>query len=231
MATYCLKPFKGKIIRVVALDACGLVVTGAKKMVVSDGFISIEQRAVYRDPTEYELINANGDYCLNERDPARLRWIEPTITLCGVDPEMVNLMTGSPLVMNDAATPEAIGFRTRENVSGNFGLEAWTDLGGSTACAGSTKAYGYFLLPWIKDGVIGDLTIENGAANFQVTNARTSGNSPWGTGPFNVWKSVAAPAGAKLITAINALDHRHFQMTTLAPPVAVCGAQTLTPDA
>jgi hypothetical protein len=231
MATYCLKPFKGKVMRVVSLDACGAVVSGTKKMVVTDGFISVEQQAVYRDPTEYELINANGDYCLNERDPARLRWFNLTITLCGVDPELVNFMTGSPLVMNDAATPEAIGFRTRENVSGNFGLEVWTDLGGSTGCAGGTKAYGYFLLPWVKEGVIGDLTIENGAANFQVTQMRTSPNSAWGTGPFNVWKSVAAPAGAKLITAISATDHRHFQMTTLAPPTAVCGAQTLTPDA
>lgn len=230
MATYCLKPFKGKVMRIVSLDACGAVVSGTKKMVVSDGFVSVEQRAVYRDPTEYELINANGDYCLNERDPARLRWIELTITLCGVDPEMVNIMTGSPLVMNDAATPEAIGFRTRENVAGNFGLEMWTDLGGSTSCSGGTKAYGYFLLPWVKDGVIGDLTIENGAASFQVTNARTSGNSLWGTGPYNVWNSVAAPTGAKLISAISALDHRHFQMTTKAPPAAVCGAQTLTPD-
>jgi len=230
MATYCLKPVKGLKMRAVSLDSCGAIVSGTKKMVVTDGFVSIEQRAVYRDPTEYELVNASGDYCVNERDAARLRWIELTITLCGVDPELVNIMTGSPLVMNDATIPEAVGFRTRENVAGNFGLEIWTDLGGSAACAGGTKAYGYFLLPWIRDGVIGDLTIENGVANFQVVQARTSANSGWGTGPFNIRNTVLTPTPAKLITAISATDHRHFQMTTLAPPAAVCGAQTLTPD-
>jgi hypothetical protein len=230
VATYCLKPIKGLKMRVIQLDSCGTVLSGTKKMVVTDGFVSVEQRAVYRDPTEYELINAAGDYCVNERDAARLRWIELTITLCGVDPELVNMMTGSPLVMNDAATPEAIGFRTRENVTSQFSLEIWTDLAGSTACAGGTKAYGYFLLPFIRDGVIGDLTVENGVANFQVTQARTSANSLWGTGPFKVWNSVAAPTGAKLAVAIDPKDHRHFQMTTMAPPAAVCGAQTVTPD-
>jgi hypothetical protein len=231
MTAYCLKPFKGKIMRVVTLDACGAVVTGAKKMVVSDGFVSVEQRAVYRDPTDYEIVNANGDYCLSERDESKLRWIELTITLCGVDPEMVNIMTGSPLVMNDAATPEAVGFRTRENVFGNFGLEIWTDLGGSTGCAGGVKAYGYQLLPWIQGGVLGDYTVENGAANFQIINAHTHNNSLWSTGPFNVRNTVITPTPAKLITAISATDHRHMQLTTLAPPAPVCGAQTLTPDA
>lgn len=231
MAAYCLKPFKGKVMRVVTLDECGAVVSGTKKMVVSDGFVTVEQRAIYRDATDYELINANGDYCLNERDESKLRWLELTITLCGVDPEMINIMTGSPLVMNDAITPEAVGFRTREGVLGNFGLEVWTDLGGSTACAGGTKAYGYALLPWVTGGTIGDWTIENGAANIQIINAHTKANSLWGTGPFNIRTIVQpTPGPAKLITAIDPKDHRHFQMTTLAPPVSVCGAQTLTPD-
>src|SRR3954468_4076447 len=221
MTAYCLKPFKGKTMRVVSLDACGTVVTGAKKMVVSDGFVSVEQRAIYRDPTDYEIVNANGDYCLSERDESKLRWIELTITLCGVDPEMINIMTGSPLVMNDATVPEAVGIRTREAVFGNFGLEVWTDLGGSTGCAGGVKAYGYALLPWIQGGVLGDYTIENGAANIQIINAHTHNNSLWGTGPFNIRNTVLTPTPAKLITAISSLDHRHMQLTTLAPPVAV----------
>lgn len=228
MATYCLKPLKGTMMRIVSLDSCGVVQTGTKKMVVTDGFVSVEQRAVYRDPDEYEVINANGNFAVNERSQAKLRWIELTINLSHVDPEAINIMTGSPLVMNDEATPEAIGFRTRENVAGNFGLEIWTNLAGQ-ACAGSTTQYGYFLLPWVTEGVIGDVTIENGAASFSVTQARTSANSQWGTGPFFIMKN-AANASTKLAVAIAANDHRHIQMTTLAPPAAVCGAQTVTPD-
>jgi hypothetical protein len=74
--------------------------------------------------------------------------------------------------------------------------------------------------------------VENGVANFQVVQARTSANSLWGTGPFNIRNTVQPTVTpAKLITAIDPKDHRHFQMTTLTPPAAVCGAQTVTPDA
>lgn len=229
MVAFCLKPLKGKVMRVVTLDACGAVVSGTKKMVVSDGYVSVEQRAIYRDPDEYEVVNANGALCVNERTIGALKWIELTITLCAVDPEMVNIMTGSPLVMNDAATPEAVGFRTREGVSANFGLEVWTDLAGSSACSGGVKQYGYFLLPWIVEGVVGDVTTENAAASFSITGARTQAGSLWANGPFNV-RNTVVPAPAKLITPIAANDHRHIQMTTLAPPASVCGAQTLTPD-
>ena len=33
---------------------------------------------------------------------------------------------------------------------------------------------------------------------------------------------------AKLLTAITSLDHRHMQLTTLAPPAASCGATTVS---
>lgn len=228
MATECLKPFRGKVIRVTKLDSCGAPVEGATSVVVSDGFVSIEQRAVYRDPDEYEVVNANGDLCLNERSQAQLKWIELTINLCSVDPSMINIMTGSPLVMDDAATPNTVGFRTRENVAGYFALEAWTDLGGQP-CSGGTPKYGYILLPFVVDGVVGDITIENGPVSFSVTQARTKNNSPWGTGPYEVRiEQDGTPANAALLTAIAATDHRHIQMTTLAPPTAACGASALT---
>lgn len=228
MATECLKPFRGKVMRVTKLDACGAPVEGTTSTVVSDGFVSIEQRAVFRDPDEYEVVNANGALCLNERSQAQLKWIELTINLCSVDPEMINIMTGSPLVLDDTpVTPNTVGFRTRENVAGYFALEAWTDLGGQP-CSGGVTKYGYILLPFIVDGVLGDITLENGPVSFSVTQARTKNNSPWGTGPYNVRiEQDGTPADAPLLTAINALDHRHIQMTTLAPPTSACGAVAL----
>ncbi len=228
MATYCLKPIKGKVMRVVKLDACGTVVTGAKALVVSDGFVSIEQRLNYEDPDEYTVKNANGALCLNERSQPALKWIDLTMNFCAVDPEMVNIMTGSPLVLNDEAIPESVGFRTTEGVSGEFGLEVWTDLGGQTCVAGA-KQYGYFLLPWVTEATVGDITIENGPMSFSLT-GRTKAGSAWGTGPFYMRKLTGGVTSAKLATTIGALDHRHIQMTTLAPPTSVCGAQTLTPD-
>lgn len=229
MTTECLKPLRGKVMRVTKLNACGGYTAGAASVVVSKGFVSVAQTANYRDPDEYEVVNANGELCVNERGDSQLKWLDLVVTLCDVDVEMINLMTGSPLVLDDAVSPNNVGFRTRENVTAHFALEIWTDLAGA-ACVGSTQKYGYVLLPWVRSGTVGDVTIENAAASFTV-NARTSAGSQWGTGPYNVRNTAVAPAPAKLLTAIASNDHRHIEVVTLAPPSPACGATTLTPVA
>lgn len=226
MATECLKPFRGKVMRITKLTECGAFTVGVNQVVTTAGFISVEQTLNLRDADEYEQVNANGDLCLNERSPQQLKWIDLTINLCEVDVEAYNFMTGSPLVVDDATpTPNSVGYRTREGVYGNFALELWSDLGGQP-CTGGTKKYGYMLIPWITDGVGGDLTVENGPVTT-VVRARTRNNSPWGVGWANVRNTVVSPAPAKLLTAINALDHRHLQVTTLAPPTPACGSTAL----
>lgn len=232
MPSICYQPIGGKIMRAIKLDACGTVLTGAGSCkVITDGFVSVKRTAEYENPDEFIVKNANGDICINYRTNPQLKWLNLEIQFCKVDPELYNLVSGSPLVMDDAGTPNAVGFRTREGVvsSVNFSLEVWTNMSDSTNCSGGVLQYGYYLAPWIIQGTIGDVTFENGPVSFTVT-ARTKRGSLWGTGPFNV-RNTIAPAPAKLITAINALDHDHLQMTTLAPPSAACGCATVTPDA
>lgn len=225
MATECLKPFKGKVMRITKLSECGAFTAAAAQVVVTSGFISVEQTLNLRDADEYEQVNANGDLCLNERSPQQLKWIDLTINLCDVDVEAYNFMTGSPLVLDDAVSPNNVGYRTREGVYGNFALELWTDLGGQP-CTGGTKKYGYLLLPWVTDGVGGDMTVENGPVTT-VVRGRTRNNAAWGVGWANVRNTTVSPAPAKLLTAIGALDHRHIQVTNLAPPTPACGASAL----
>lgn len=227
MATECLKPLRGKRMRITKLNACGAYAAGAASVVVTSGFVSVAQTANYRDPDEYEVVNANGDLCINERSDPQLKWLDLVITLCEVDVEAVNLMTGSPLVLDEATpTPNNVGFRTREGVTANFALEIWTDLAGA-ACVGSSQKYGYVLLPWIKSGTVGDVTVENAAASFTVS-ARTSAGSQWGTGPYDVRNTAeVSPVPAPLLSPIASNDHRHIEVVTLAPPAAACGASEL----
>lgn len=225
MATECLRPIKGVAMRVTKLDSCGAPVLGAKSQVVSAGMISVEQKINTEDPTEYKLKNANDVLLVNERGKRVLNWIDLTITLGEVDPEMWNLMLGYPIVLDDAATPNAVGSRTRENVYADFGLEVWTNLGGQVCAAGFVK-YGYTLFPWVTEGQSGDVTTENGTSSFTVT-GRTQRSSPWGIGPYNVRRDVSNNP-AKLLSPIDAADHRHLQMTTLAPPATACGAIALS---
>ena len=93
------------------------------------------------------------------------------------------------------------------------------------SCAGGATRYGYLLLPWVIEGTIGDITIENGPVNFNLKSITQEGND-WGVGPYDVIK-LANGTSSPLLDPIPSTRHRHLQLTTLAPPAAVCGCQDL----
>jgi hypothetical protein len=209
------------------LDSCGAPVHGPKSTVTSDGWVSVELTMEVEDGTDYQLRGANDNYIYNTRGRPKIRWVNAVLNFGQVDPELYNLMTASPIVTNDATTPESVGFRIRENVYANFALEVWTDLDG-LACINGVPAYGYLLLPWIVDAMVGDVTVQNEPVTFPITRARTNRGSLWGVGPYNVDNKLTAPTGpSPLLTPIQATDHLDFHLTTLAPPAVTCGAVAL----
>lgn len=232
MTSVCYTPWKVPRVRVTQLNSCGLPVTGCST-VVSDGIISVAMTKEYEARQEFFVKNGDGTFCVRATNPPILKWINLVLTFCNVDPELVNIMSAEPLYMDDAVSPRAIGFSTQENSasSANFALETWTRLAPSSTfpCSGGTE-YGYVLFPWIVEGTVGDVTYENGAANF-VVNARTSSNSPWGLGPYFVDYSDN-PAGSttpvRLLTPIASTQHHRMFVTRLAPPTASCGCTTLS---
>jgi hypothetical protein len=200
--------------------------------VVSDGIISIAMTKEYEARQEFFVKNGDGVFCVRETNPPVLKWINLVLTFCNVDPEMVNIMSAEPLVLNDAVSPVSTGYSTEEGSAANvnFALEGWTRISGAgVACTGGQE-YGYTLFPWIVEGTIGDLTYENGAANF-VLNARTKAGGGWGTGPYMVDYSDN-PAGSTtripLLTPIGSRQHERMFLTRLAPPTSVCGCQQLS---
>lgn len=234
MTSVCYTPFKVPRIRATKVDVdCGQPVTGCST-VVSDGIISIAMTKEYEAREEFFVKNGDGVFCVKETNPPILKWINLVITLCNVDPELVNIMTSEPLVLDDAPTPRSTGFSTQEGTAAtaSFALEGWTRLSGLTggaACTGGVE-YGYALFPWIVEGTVGDLTYENGAANF-IVNARTRSNSLWGTGPYNVDLSDATATldtPIPLLTPILSSQHHRMFVTRLAPPASACGCQTLS---
>lgn len=231
MTAICYTPWKVPRIRVTKLNSCGQPVTGCST-VVSDGIISIAMTKEYEEREEFFVKNGDGQFCVKETNPPILKWLNLVVTMCNVDPELVNIMSAEPLVLDDAVSPRATGFSTEEGTAAvaNFALEGWTRLSGlSVPCTGGQE-YGYSLFPWIVEGTVGDMTYENGAMNF-VLNARTRSNSLWGTGPYMVDYSDN-PAGSTtripLLTPIGALQHSRMFLTRLAPPTSACGCSTLS---
>jgi hypothetical protein len=227
VATRCFTPFKIPRVRVTRLNSCGEVVTGSCSQVVSDGIISIAMTKNYEDREEFFIKNGDGRFCVRETVAPILKWIDLVITFCNVDPDIVNIVAAEPLYTSDDAAETKIGYSTDEDSAFdvNFALEGWTRLSGTgMSCSGGVE-YGYFLWPWMVEGTIGDMTLENGVANFTV-NARTHGDSLWGVGPYNVALSdnlATLDTEIPMLTPITSTQHMRMFITRLEPPAASCG--------
>lgn len=233
MAVECAKMSRGKRLRITKLNECGTVVTGAGASLVADAFVSGTFTPNYAEVQEISVLNANGDECISDRSRPALRWVDISLVVCTWDPTMVNLITGDPLVLDDATpTPNTVGFRLDTSLTGsaNFGLEFWSGITGQ-ACdpAGNTK-YGYWLFPWVKDAQWGEWSIQNDGVIATWT-ARAIAGGNWGVGPYDdVRRDATTPATLEaLLTPIGATQPMHYEVTSAPLPTAACGAVTLAP--
>jgi hypothetical protein len=102
-------------------------------------------------------------------------------------------------------------------------LEVWSQVPTAVCEPGAGVNYGYFLVPFVKGGVISDFTIGNDAINFTLSGARSKDGSNWGVGPYDVVMDGAVPpVESPLLEAIDPKDHLHMQLTTVPPPEPVC---------
>lgn len=227
MPSICHSPIQGTRMRVTRLDICGAPVEGDCSTVVSSGFVSVSMTDNVEAPDEFKVKNAAGDYCFQPiRTRPLLNWIETSIQFCLVDPELFEMVTGSPIITDDSTPVDAIGFATDSDTyaSAKFALEVWTNLA-DAECDADGPRYGYLLLPFLKEGTVGDITIENGPLSFTV-NAITAPGTEWGVGPYDVIVDADGNP-SPLLSALPATRHRQWMLTRLAPPDASCGCQPL----
>lgn len=222
---------QGTRLRATRIDGCGQPVPGANGQVVTDGFISVALKDNVETGDEFKVKLASGQFCVNQRSKPELNWIEAGITVCQVSPELFEMLTGSDLVYDAGTPPKAVGIQTTASkyATASFALELWTNIARSrgAACAGSQVRYGYLLLPWLVEGVIGDLTFENGPVSF-VLNAITASGTDWGVGPYDVVQDALGQP-SPLLDPLPTDAHRHLQFTEIPPPPVVVGYQPLVP--
>ena len=193
MASKCFPLVRGRVMRATALDACGRPKDAACSYIATDGFVSVELSANITEGDEITVTNANGATCVRDQAPSELTGYGVQVTFCDVNPELYAMMSNQPVVYSPLG--EAVGFRVNSKArldQANFALEVWSNVPG-VVCDDPNAAgsFGYFLLPFVSGGVLGDFTIENGAVTFTIQNASTKDGSAWGVGPYDV-----APTGA-----------------------------------
>lgn len=224
MADKCFSLVRGRAMRVTRLDGCGRVALGPESQVSTEGFISVGLTANTEEGETISVTNAAGNICILDEPAPKFTGYSVEVQFCGVDPQLFTLMTGQPLVLN--ADGDAVGFRVNSGISADesgFAMELWSNVPVAACDASGGASYGYFLIPFVQGGTLGDVTIENGAINFTLSGASSKDGSEWGVGPYDVVRDETN-AAAPLMEVIDSKDHLHLELTTVAPPTPSCGA-------
>jgi hypothetical protein len=229
--TKCLSLVKGRRIRVTRLDGCGRPIYGDDSQVVSKGFISVAFTANTTESDEISVPNASGEICIYEAAVTSLVGYAVEIQFCEVDPELFALVTGQPVVIGaDGST--VVGFDVDTKISlenSNFALELWAGSPSGDACstAGASGSFGYLLLPFLRGGILGDFTVENGAVTFTLTGANTKEGNSWGVGPYDDIMLDGTAAPGPMTTPVSTSVALRTMIVDLAPPADACGARPL----
>lgn len=221
MAQQPFKPLRGRTIRITNLDDCctpPVEDTECAVSVFDAATVVTITPNVEEGESAFEK-KANGDICVNEKDPDLLRDLTVSITFCQVLPEVISALTSWPVVRD--ADDRATGFDIMQGASeGSTGLEIFTGVAGIDC--GQGARYGYGLVPCVGGWQIdGDVQLFAGIDQlFTLTiNGTASANHAWGIGPYDVQADADGNPGPLLDPIQQGALARI--MTTQVPPPAV----------
>lgn len=221
---------RGRRLRVTRLDSCGRVVYGDDSQVVSKGFISVNFTANTTETDEINVTNANGEPCVFEASQQLLSGYSIEIAFCRVDPELLSIVTGQPVVIAaDGTTVIGFDIDTKINLADvNFGFELWMGVkandGENCSTTGGANL-GYLLLPYLSGGFLTDFTVENNAVTFTITGARTKDGNAWGVGPYQDIMLNASDIAGPMTSPVSTTTALRLIEVDLDAPAAADGAR------
>jgi hypothetical protein len=211
------------VIRITRVDQCGNPVCGDDNSFVAECFSSIAMNNNVDDGDDIEYKAANGKVCGYRKACPTFRGYDMELNIFSVSPEILELLTGQPVVLGFDGTPIGIDTCGVACKSG-FALELWAEVLGEECAEGAQGQWLYFLLPWISNGLLGDLEVGSEAVTLQITGATRAGGS-WGVGPYDVMPIDAAGTPGPMLTPLGSDCHRRIFLTTTPPPTPSCEYQ------
>lgn len=216
---------RGRRIRATRIDAAGRPVYGDGNAVVSKGVITLGYTTNTEEGEAVIVPNFAGENCVV--DPAVPTFNGHTVEaeFCEVDFALFSLMTGQEVVLDHTGQIVGLTESTDVDLSAvNFALELWIGANSDVAAStGSQGNFGYVLTPNLGGGVIGDVSVENGAITFTVTGMATRNGTGWGAGPYAVELDGSGEATV-LSTPLKLNDHRRIMTVEVAPPAIYSGS-------
>lgn len=216
----CPKIAEGDVVRITRVDSCGNPDAGADNGFVDDCWASVLMAPNVQQGTDVDFTSFNGRSCGYKRGCPTFRGFDITGQFFSASPEMVEILTGNPVYLDYNGDP--IGWDD-ESVActAGFALEVWQNVVGEDCPTEGDGLWFYWLLPWLTNGMLGDVTVNQEGVNFTIT-ANTRANSNWSLGPYDVQAQDAGNTAGPLLEPIGSGAHRRGFLTTITPPTAAC---------
>ncbi len=170
-----LQSIRAIALRATLLDDCGRPVNVQqtnKTQISTDGFISI---GFSHDIEEGEKVRkklGNGKLCLVDNGVCpQPVGVEITLTLCAVPPHLMELLTGTPQLLDDNGNVIGLAHGGKvDNCSPHVMIEVWTDNAGKKCDENGRvcKYIRYILTNTFNWMISGDITLENDAYDFEL---------------------------------------------------------------
>lgn len=231
MPQQCFKPFRAQSLRATELGDCGIPPDPADdspgespgatcSIAVTDSFTSVTGEAEIDEGEAILERKANGDVCLNERDPDVLTGLNVAVTLCQVTPWFISKLTGWPVAMDQDCN--AVGFDIIDGINTTeTALELWSGVSGVDCGAGAK--YGYAVFPRITNWQLeGSLEWAGSDTLFSITlQGFAIGNHAWGRGPYT---DVQQSVDGRLVDPMGPGSIMRLMATDVPPPayIATC---------
>lgn len=219
----CPKLAQGDVVRITRVDQCGAPICGENNAFIDDCWATLQMTANVNEGTDITFTAASGRSCGFSPACPEFLGYNITWTFFSASPELIEMLTGNPMVFDWQGNPA--GWQDKQvTCREGFAMEIWQQVVGEECPEEQTQAEGiwaYWLLPWVRNAILGDLTIGNEGLQFSLTGI-TKDASRWGDGPWDVVAQDADNTAGPLITPVESDAHRYFTLTTVPPPEAEC---------
>lgn len=174
-------------LRVTRLGATGNAVTGAGNGFVSDNMIELADSPDIERGQEILVRNGAGELCVDYRDPDIVKRRLLTLSICGVQDELFELLEGASLIQDGADTighaDPVLGEAPNPN---GVAIEGWSKnlVGGSV-----DGTYPYFRWLWSKTygWTRGEDRLLNGHTAWTFSGIAVENQGMREDGPFGDW--------------------------------------------
>lgn len=205
--TECYAMVRARVMRVTSLTAHGSVTSPVRALASATASrIAVEERSDGGSTEADRQQNTDELRVVNVRS-AETVGFGVAGEFARVNPQMLSMMTGVPVVYN--ALGDVVGYDSDTHLPITpFALEVWSQLAGR-------KEWGYTVFPHLAGGMLAGFAFGDGLVSFQMSRAVTVRHPRWGVGPYDM-----TGYHERLTTPVSGNTWWRNFVTEIAPPVA-----------